>query len=195
MNGEGFGSNGAAFDYVIAREGKTRTRRRCLLILLYVTWVVLFFTAGVLSRLLLPLLCFIPLSVWILSFFTWRWSKEEINLSFLGGGITVARQFDGKNSKKLYEARLKNLRLVTDYTPKRMEGYLKNPKYRILYATKTDRLDGTVLAVWEDCVLVFESNEKALRAIKYYCNGKCYDVRGEKGAGSGIFGQGSNDWH
>ena len=195
MNNEGFGSNGSAFEYAVPREGKTRRTRRALLIVVYVLWVVLFFTVGVLTRLALPLLCFIPLSLWILVFLTWRWSKEERKLSFLGGGVTLWRQYDGKNSKRLYEARLKDLRRLTEYTPKKFESYEKSGKYTILYATRTDRAEGAYLAEWQGTVLVFEANEKALKIIKYYCEGEAYDVRGEKGTGSGLFGQNGNDWH
>ena len=39
MNNEGFGSNGAPFEYTVTKEGKQRSRRRLLLILLYVAWV------------------------------------------------------------------------------------------------------------------------------------------------------------
>lgn len=195
MNNEGFGSNGAAFEYAIPREGKTRTSRRALLIVAYVAWVMIFFTVGVLTRLALPLLCFIPLSLWILVFLTWRWTKEEIKLSFLGGGVTVTRMYDGRNPKKLYEARIKSLRQITDCTPKKLEQYEKSGRHQILYAIRGDHPEGACLAVWDGQVLIFEANEKALKIIKYYCEGEVYDVRGEKGAGLGVFGQNGNDWH
>lgn len=176
MNSEGFGSNGAAFEYTVAKEGRTRTRRRLWLILLYVSWVVIFFTAGVLIKLILPLLCFIPLSLWILAFLTWRWSKEEMKLSFLGGGLTVTRQYDGKNAKKLFEARIKDLRRLTVYTPEALENYRRNNGNAVVYATKTETLQGAYLAIWDERALVFEANEKALKIIKYYCDGEAYDV-------------------
>ncbi len=176
MNSEGFGSNGVAFEYVIAKEGKVRSRRRFLLILAYVIWVVGIFIAGVMIKLILPLLCFIPLSVWILIYLSWRWSKEEVKLSFLGGGLTVTRLFDGKNPKVLYEARLKELRLLTKYTPETLKIYQADPAYEVLFAIRTEEPEEAYLAVWNGRVLVFEINEKALKIIKYYCDGECYDV-------------------
>ncbi len=176
MNNEGFGSNGGAFEYVVAKKGRTCWRRRLLLILAYTVWVVGIFIAGVVIKLILPLLCFIPLSVWIFIFLTWRWSKEEIKLSFLGGGLTVTRQYDGKNPKVLYEARLRDLRLVTGYTKEKLEEYQKASGREILYATRTEQLDGSYLAVWDGRVLVFEANDKALKIIKYYCDSENYDL-------------------
>ncbi|MBE6546033.1 MAG: hypothetical protein E7668_01160 [Ruminococcaceae bacterium] len=168
MNNEGFGSNGAAFEYTVTKEGKQRTRRRLLLILLYIAWVVIFFTVGTLTRLMLPLLCFIPLSLWIIVFLTWRWTKEEIKLSFLGGTLTVTRMYDGKSPKKLAEVRIKDLELIAKDAEKRLADY---PKDSVIYAVRDDSAEGAYIAAWGEQALVFETNEKALKILKYYYSG------------------------
>ena len=53
MNNEGYGSNGAPFEYAVEKQGKEKTKRKLLLILLYVAWGILFLSVGILVRLIL----------------------------------------------------------------------------------------------------------------------------------------------
>ena len=165
MNQEGFGSNGSAFEYTVPREGSARTRKKLLLLGLYALWVIVIFALGVWSRILLPLLCFIPLSLWILVFLTWRLSQKEIKLSFFAGKLTVIRMYDGKNPKTLAEIPLKGLRTMAPYHP---GDELRLKGKRIIYATRTGTPQDAYLATWGDSALLFEANEKALKIIKYY---------------------------
>ena len=165
MNNEGFGSNGAAFEYTITAEGKRRSLSRLLLILLYILWTVAFFTAGVLTRILLPLLCFIPLSLWIIVFLTWRLTKREIKLVFLAGKMTVVRQFDGKNQKTLAEVTIKEIKTVKKYE---MGDEALLAGKHVISATRTEDRTGTYVALWGNTALLFEANKKALKILKYY---------------------------
>jgi hypothetical protein len=166
MNSEGFGSNGSAFEYVIPREGGYRKARRILLLSAYAIWVILFFTVGVLTRILLPCLALIPVSVWILSFFTWRFSQKELKLGFLAGQLTVTRQFDEENQKVIAGVALKDLKAVRPYTSE--DETLLSQSKQTLIATRSGAPEGAYLALWEGHALVFEANEKALKIMKYY---------------------------
>ena len=165
MNSEGFGSNGSAFEYTVTDEGRYRSLSRLLLLLSYAVWTVAFFIAGALSRIFLPLLCFIPLSLWILVFLTWRLTKKEIKLSFLAGKMTVIRQFDGKNRKTLAEVTIKEMDTVKRY--EESDAALLHGK-QVIRALRGDQADGAYLAVFGNTALLFEANEKALRILKYY---------------------------
>ena len=165
MNNEGFGSNGAPFAYTVTKEGKECRRRRLLLILLYIAWVVIFFTVGTLTKLMLPLLCFIPLSLWILVFLTWRWTKEEIKLSFFGGVLTVTKMYDGKNAKPLAEVPIRDLAFLSKNIE---EALADRPKESIIYALRDGVTENTYITAWDGRALVFEANEKALKILKYY---------------------------
>ena len=165
MNYEGFGSNGSAFEYTVANEGRGRSLTRLILLLSYAVWTVAFFTVGILTRILLPLLCFIPLSLWILIFLTWRLSKKEIKLSFLAGRLTVTRQFDGKNKQTLAEVAIKDIEQIKLYED--ADTALLRSK-RVIRALSGDRTDGAYLAVFGNRAVLFETNEKALKIFKYY---------------------------
>ncbi|MBR2354584.1 MAG: hypothetical protein IKA76_08800 [Clostridia bacterium] len=165
MNNEGFGSNGSAYEYTVACEGRRKTLSRLILLTVYAIWVIAFFTMGVLTRILLPLLCFIPLTLCILVFFTWRLTKKEIKLSFLAGRMTVIRQFDGKNQKKLAEVPIKEIETVKPYDASDVS--LLHGKH-VIHALKNDSEEGAYLALFGQTALLFEANEKALKILKYY---------------------------
>ena len=165
MNREGFGSNGAAFEYTVTDEGRYRSLSRLILLLAYALWTVIFFTVGVLTRILLPLLCFIPLSLWIIIFLTWRLTKKEIRLSFLAGKLTVIRQYDGKNQKILAEVTIKEIDTVKRYEASDAE--LLHGK-QVIRALRGEQTDSAYLALFGNTALLFEANEKALKILKYY---------------------------
>ena len=139
--------------------------KRLILLLLYVLWVVLFLTVGAIVRVIVPLLCFIPLSLCIIIFFTWRLTKEEYKISLFGGGISVTRTYGGKNPKRLLEARLKDIQRFTEYSEGEAEG---REDRKVIYAKRNKGVKDTYVAVWSDTVLVFEANEQALKIINYY---------------------------
>ena len=165
MNNEGYGSNGAPFKYTIEKQGKSRTRRRILLILAYVAWVIVFFAAGAILKLILPLLCFIPLSVWFLSWLTWRFTHEEISIKLFAGTMTVTRTYDGKMPKKLTEVKLKDMDCFEKYSVEKIGKY--NAK-NIIDATANGNYNDAYIAAWGETAVVMEVNEKALKIIKYY---------------------------
>ena len=165
MNNEGYGSNGVPFEYAVEKQGKEKTKRKLLLILLYVAWGILFLSVGILVKLILPLLCFIPLSLWALIWLTWRFTHEEICITLFSGTMTVTRKFDGKNAKKLAETRIKNIEFFEKYSQNNFES-IKDKN--IIYATATENFEQAYIAVWGETAVIMEVNEKALKIIKYY---------------------------
>ena len=167
MNNEGFGTNGAPFEYTVEKKGKQRRNRKILFFLAYAVYVVVVFGVGVWSKLLVPALCFIPLSVWIISYFTWRYTNEEIKLTFFGGAMTVTRQFDGKNPKKILETKIKDIKSFVPYTPEAAQSLKKDST---VYAVQTEKCEDAYIMTLENNVIVMEANEKAMKIIKYYNN-------------------------
>jgi len=171
MNNEGFGTNGVPFEYTIEKKGKNVTRRKILLILAYVAWVILFFSVGAIVKLILPMLCFIPLSVWIIAWLTWRYTKEEIKITLFGGTMTVTRMYDGKNPKKLTETKIKDIKTFEKYSATSSAAIGEND---VIYAVQDQVRDGAYILKWENTTVVMEANEKAMKIIKYY-NSELFD--------------------
>ena len=173
MNNEGFGINGVPFEYTVEKKGKKMKNRKIFLMLAYVAWVILFFSVGAIVKLILPMLCFIPLSVWFIAWLTWRYTKEEIKITLFGGTMTITRQYDGKNAKKIAETKIKDIETLEQYSASALEA---NNKENMIYAVQNQELDGSYILTWQNTTLVMETNEKAMKIIKYY-NSALFDKK------------------
>ena len=168
MSSQGFGANGAPFEHLVERKGRTKKTRQIFLILLYIVWVGGIFAAGTAATLFFPLLAFIPFSTWILVWLTWRLTHEEICFTLISGGMTVTRLYDGKNKKVLSETRIKNIEVFEPCTPELIERY-KGKK--LVYATKSDDYSEAYIMAWDGFTVVADIDEKMMKIIKYYRQG------------------------
>jgi len=102
-NDSGFGANGAPFEYAVA-EAKTKKLKlkKAGLLCAYVLWGAIALIGGA-STGFLPILCFIPLTIWILVFFTWKYTQIEYEYSFFSGKLTVSKILGGRSRKKMTE--------------------------------------------------------------------------------------------
>jgi hypothetical protein len=165
MSNVGYGSNGAPFEYSVSIPSKIRSKRRLLLLGLYAAFLLVFVVGGAILRFMLPLLCFTPLLLWIICFFTWKWCKEEIKLSFFTGAITMIRMYDAKNPKELCSKKIKEMISLEKASSELLE---KEKGKKLIFAAESVDGENVYIALWDDCCLVFEAVPKALEIIKYY---------------------------
>ncbi|MBE6589090.1 MAG: hypothetical protein E7643_02820 [Ruminococcaceae bacterium] len=176
MNSDsGFGANGAPFEYAVAEAKNAKLRLKKLLFLLaYVLYGATVLIVGVAVKLILPILCFIPLSIWIIVFFTWKYTQVEYEYSFFSGTLTVSKILGGRKRKNLTKVHIRDLATVFPYSEKalqRAEGY--GAKETVFAASSAEAPD-LYVALWEDKetgvrhMLCLELNEKAIKIIKYY---------------------------
>lgn len=171
---------GSAYEYVVAEKPSASLRmKKIALILLYVFWVLAFLAVGLLLRIVAPLLAFIPITLWILIFFTWRITQVEYEFSFLSGRLTVSRILGGRSRKTLAEITIREasaILRVTDSNAEQIEQAAErinayDPQKTLLAVSRTDSADLYAL-LWEDGgvrrALWFEPNERALKILKYY---------------------------
>jgi len=81
--------NSAEFSYEKKGEGKNKLYR-ILLIIGYVLFVIVFFLACYLSK-LIPAFAVAPIFLWMLIFFTWRLVKYDMYVEFQKGSLTLGR--------------------------------------------------------------------------------------------------------
>jgi hypothetical protein len=176
MNSDsGFGANGSPFEYAVA-EGKSRTLtlKKVALVAAYVLWALVFFLVGSMTRLLVPMIALVPITVWIFVYLTWKYTQVEYEYSFFAGKLTVSRVLGNRTRKKITELALRDLSSVLPYTERNVaqaESYGAKNSY--LAASSTEAKDLYIL-LWQDPetaekkVLCMELNEKAIKIIKYY---------------------------
>ena len=68
----------STYEYVASpRKQPIYKLKRVLMILAYVAYVVVLLIVGMTTKLLVPMLALVPLSLWIIIFFTWRYVSVE----------------------------------------------------------------------------------------------------------------------
>ena len=170
----GFGSNSAPYEYTVAEQGsRALLFKRITLIAVYVLWVAAWLILGAMLRIIAPLLAFIPLSLWILVFLTWRLTQVEYEYSFFSGTLTVCRVLGGRSRRTLVSVSLRELASVypcDDEHAARIDAYAA--KHTVI-AAPTSTSDGLYAALWSDeggdrHALYFRPDETAVKIIRYY---------------------------
>ena len=134
MNYEsGFGANGSPYEYevAVAKNANIVLKRFCLC-LLYVSWVVGFIVLGSVIRLIWPFLAFIPLSLWVIVYLTWKYTQISYRYSFFGGEMKVERLLGGRKNQPILSVKIKDLPLyigVTDLRRKSLISFLLTKRF------------------------------------------------------------------
>lgn len=174
-NDSGFGSSGAPFEYTVAEaNNKALKTKKLLFIVGYVLYGAIILGVGAIAKIILPLLCFIPLSLWIIVWLTWRYTQVEYEYSFFSGALTVNRILGNRTRKKMMEVRIQQFSAIFpagDENKSKIEAFA--PEHTIFAASEAGA-EGLWVALWEDAesgkrqALYFEPNEKAVKILKYY---------------------------
>ncbi len=164
----------STYEYVVSPKAQRSWRvRRVLMIVAYVVYTVGAFVLGSISGLLVPMLALVPLSTWIIVFFTWRYVSVEYEYSLTGGVMTLTYVYGGRSRKVAAEIRIKEASMIAPFDGeyiKRAEAYtpeetldftadLQHPDvYCLLYETEEERRG----------IVYFEATERALKILRYY---------------------------
>lgn len=183
MNMEtGTGTGGTPFEYTVAEEKTPLLKaKRAVLIICYILWCGGLLILGSTLKLILPLLAFIPLSTWMLVFFTWRYTQVEYEYSFFSGQLTVSRILGGKRRRVLAEVRIKDLSSVLPYENEYVaQADAYQADISVFAASGQDAPDLYIL-LWQGedkkrRLLCMNVNEKALKLLRYY-NSSAVTVR------------------
>ena len=163
------------YEYVVApkKSGKYQLKR-LLLMLSYVLYVVVLLAVGLIVKLIVPLLALIPLSLWIIVFFTWRYVSVEHEYSIVSGEMTVADIYGGRSRKDLVVFRLKECAMIAPAHERqwqeRAELFGAEKVYSAL--SSPDAPDAYFAAFENEkgakCIVYFEATERALRICRFY---------------------------
>lgn len=165
----------APYEYVVRQknEGKWRVRRAAL-ITLYVIYPILALGIGFFTRLSVPLLCFIPLSEWMLIFFTWRHVQVEYEYAVVSGVLTFAVIYGGRSRREKLTFPLRSAALIAPVGYRMHEDKLElfAPE-RAYHAVGSADSPDRYFAMFtnEDgkkCVFYFEATEKMIKICRFY---------------------------
>ena len=169
----GYSSGGAPFEYTVAEAKSAKlTFKRITLVALYALYVIGVLLAGATLKLILPMLALIPLSLWIIVFFTWRYTQVEYEYSFFSGVITVSRVLGGRSKKKLAEITIRSASAILpceDEYAAQIEAYGR----KTVFAASSENAADLYAVLYQNeqgerCVLFMELIEKAQKIVRYY---------------------------
>ena len=161
----------STYEYVVEQkiEGKWKIKKLGML-LLYVAFIAAWFFFGFWSH-LFPLLALMPITLWMLVFFTWRYVKVEYEYSMTSGDAVFSNIYGSRSRKKIVEFRLKDCSLIAplethghkvrDFEPEKVYRALSSQKAQDAYFALFEK-DG------KRSVVYFEAMAKALKICRFY---------------------------
>lgn len=165
--------SGTPYEFVVAQKSTPALKmKKVTFIALYVFYVIAFLLIGAMTKLILPLLAFIPITVWILVWLTWKYTSIEYEYSVFAGKITVSRIYGGKKRKQIAEVLIKNCDHVLPLDEDHLAAIQSFDAQKTVMAASCEDSPNAYAVLWKDeqtknC-LFFEPDAKILKMIKYY---------------------------
>lgn len=99
----------ATYEFAVAQKNKGKwLLLRIALILFYIFYVLVILFLGMKYRLIAPLLAFIPISLWVIVFITWRYVNVEYEYSVTSGTLTFTKIYGNRQRRKIFETPLRD---------------------------------------------------------------------------------------
>lgn len=172
------------YEYVVAQknEGKWRVRRLGL-VFLYIAFVIGWFVFGFISN-LFPLMALIPVTLWILVFFTWRYVNVEYEYAVVSGIVTFSNIYGNKSRRTVKEFAIRDCSLIAPLSESADKIRAFAPECTINALSSAEAEDAYV-ALFADAnsgkhiAVCFEATEKMLKICRFY-NSSCTVVKSVK---------------
>ena len=155
------------YEFVVAQKAEGRfLRRRILFVLMYMLYVATFLIVGIITRIGIPLVALVPVTTWILIFFTWRYVQVEYEYSM--------------TRKKIMEVHIKDAAAILPLSDPRTEVEVDRFAPEVVYnAVPSTKAEDTYVMLFEDrteqikgkgkhMAFTFVATTQALKIMKYY---------------------------
>lgn len=168
-----FGTMGSPYAYVVAEKMTSKLRmKKILFIALYVLWGGGVLVGGTALQVVAPLLAFIPISLWILIWLTWRFTQVSYEYAFESGTLKVNRMLGERSRRKLAELKIRDIEKIYS---KINDNHGKLDTFgcdNTIFAASSEDAERLIAILWTNenkkTVLYMEADEKALKILRYY---------------------------
>lgn len=176
--------NFETYEYVIVpKKNAAQTVKKILFICLYVLFILAWLVFGVATGLGAPLLALIPLTTWMLVFFTWKYVNVEYEYAVASGRITFSKIY-GSRTRRTIEVfdvrdadvilplgRKETSRRLDDFDPQHESFYISSKESENAYVALYVDSDGIRCAVYLEILpMLMKSckiyNSAAVRELK-----------------------------
>jgi len=160
------------FEYAAEQkiEGKIKIRRN-LLLALYVLFTIVLF--GIIFWIkMIPLGAVVPIIVWMLVFFTWRYVKIDHKYTIETGNLTYTQKYGSSKPRVITEFRVKEANLIAPL--KEYEHKVTDFEPEIIYDGRPSvECSGQYVALYTDkngkrCAYYFQATAASLKVLHYY---------------------------
>lgn len=146
---------------------------RILAVVGYVLFVVGFFILGTtLFKFFLPMIALTPIFLWMLIFFTWRYTRPDYELTTVSNTLRFTVVYGNRTRRPQLEVEFPRMRKIA---PLDEAGEAEIQRYapeKVYCAASSMDARDLYYALWEEdkktCVLYFEATTHLLKICKYY---------------------------
>ncbi len=161
-------------DYEYSVEQKREGRLKlltCLLLLGYVAFAVGAFVILYVTR-LIPLGAVVPIFLWMLVFFTWRYVQVDNKYVIESGKLTFIRIYGNRTKRVITEFKIKDALTVVPLKENKDRIKEFSPE-RVYSALPSVGCDDAYAALYHDnkgvrCVFMFQATSQAIKVLHYY---------------------------
>ena len=163
-----------SYEYVIkSQKGLKNKLLKAGFMMLYIIFVLLWLVFGFVSG-FIPLLALVPITTWILVFFTWRYTNVAYEYFVESGVITFSSVYDNRSRKKVAVFDIRSAEYIAPMseheTIRRVADF--DPKHEYSFVSSVDSPDAyTALYVNEEkerCALSFVVNDRMKKTLRLY---------------------------
>ncbi len=159
-----------------SKKDKRLRRKKTLLMIGYILYCTVGISLAAFSNfgvLVAPLITFVPVSCWIISFFTWRYTCPEYKYRTISGQLEFYTIYGGKTTKKIFEAHIADADEIAPYGERAAAGIEKwKPEHSYFGVSDLTSPDAYYMLFTDEdgrrCVYYFEATEKALKILSFY---------------------------
>ena len=161
------------YEFVVSQkmEGKWRMRR-IIAVIGYVIFALVFFALGTTTKLLFPLLALTPLFLWMLIFFTWRYTRPDYEITTVSNSLRFTIVYGNRTRRPQMEVEFRKMQKIAPHDEAGQAEVERFQPEKIYTAASSMQAADLYYAIWEEdkqrCVLYFEATEQLLKICKYY---------------------------
>ena len=159
------------YEYIVDQRGVGKWRvMRLLMLLGYVLYCAAYFLAIYISR-IIPLGALIPVTLWILVYFTWRYTKPSYKYAIESGTLTYTVLYGTKTKRVKFSTKIHDAKMIAPIDD--VTASLSEAKIEKIYdgAPSNDNRDIYGMLFEEggkSYLLRFKATRDGLRALRYY---------------------------
>ncbi len=119
-----------------------------------------------------PFIAVLPVLIWIISFFTWRYTQIEYEYVIIDGEMRMMKIYGDKNMRLLCKTRVSGMRKIAPYSGEYRDDADRIPEANricgVSQMSSPDVYFGIFAEDGTEYALFFEATEKTLKVIKHY---------------------------